>query len=370
MAVYGCVGLLADSVATLPTLLLNGPDIATSKPIRGGSPLLDQPYAEISRVDWWTQFIWGLALRGNFFGRIIERDSELWPVQIQPIPAERVQLRRIPGTGALEYRYFGQVVPIDDVFHVRNQSMPGMAIGLNPIEVCGLTFGIALAQSRYQEAFFLNSADPRGVIEMPGDLDVNEAKAWVKSWLSAHQGLNQAHLPAVLTQGAKFNPISISPVDAQLLQALEFSEEQIVGRVYRVPVHMVGMVDKVSSWGRGIEQQERGFNTNTLAPYYRKGAEALNAITRPGQYVVFDLRERLKSSTLERAQTGSLGMLAGYMVADDARELVDLAPLPDGQGQIPMVGLNMQLLQAQLQQIQQSQQSQNEPQGDGSGGNS
>jgi hypothetical protein len=121
-----------------------------------------------------------------------------------------------------------------------------MAIGLNPIEICGLAFGLALAQDRYAESFFVNSADPRGVIEMPGDLDVNEAKAWVKSWLASKQGINQAHLPAVLTQGAKFNPISISPTDSQLLEALGFSEERISGRIYRVPPHLIGLTDKVS----------------------------------------------------------------------------------------------------------------------------
>ena len=67
-AVYGCCGLIADNVGGLPTQLRDGPDLKSSKPLPS-SPLLDQPYVEISRRDWWVQFIWGLALRGNFFGQ-------------------------------------------------------------------------------------------------------------------------------------------------------------------------------------------------------------------------------------------------------------------------------------------------------------
>ena len=306
-------------------------------------------------MDWWGQFVWGLALRGNFFGQIIERDADLYPVQIRPIPNDKVGVRRNRQTGLLEYRFFGKLINQDDVFHVRYQSLPGELMGINPIQVSALTFGTALAQGRYAQGFFENSADPRGVIEMPGDLDVNEAKAWVKSWLSAHQGLNQAHLPAVLTQGAKFNPITISPVDSQLLGALGYSEEVIVGRVFRIPMHMVGMTDKVSSWGKGIEQQERGYNSNTLAPYYKTGAEAITAISRPGQYAVFDLRGELAASTLERAQTGSLGMLGGFLVPDDARALLGLAPLPNGEGQNLALPMNAILLQQALQQMQSGQ---------------
>lgn len=360
-AVYGAVGLLADSVAGLPTLYLNGPDIATAKPVKGGSPLLDQPYSELSRQDWWRQFIWGLALHGNFLGQIVERDADLYPVQIKPIHPDKVQLRRNQQTGALEYRFYGKLIPLQDVFHVRYQSMPGMVIGLNPIEVCALAFGLSLAQDRYAEGFFINGADPRGVIQVPGVLDVNEAKAMLRSWLSAHQGLNSAHLPAVLTEGAEFKPITISPHDSQLLEALGFSEERIVGRIFRVSPHLLGMQEKQTSFGKGIESMTRGFTDFTLAPYYSVGAEALTAISPPGRYVVFDLRELQAPTMLERAQIGSLGMLAGYMLPDDARKLLGLAPLPNGEGQHLTMPINSQLLQQVLDQIAAGQAADNAP---------
>lgn len=370
-AVYGACSLLADSVSSLPTILRNSPDKATAKVLKP-SPLLEQPYAEISRTDWWAQFVWGLSLRGNFYGLVVERDKDGYPVQIKPVHNDSVQIRRLTD-GSLEYRFYGQPIPFKDVFHVRNQSHPGSLVGLSPIQICALSFGLNIAQMRYAEAFFLNSASPQGVIEVPGPLDVTETRKMYRGWLAAHQGLNKAHLPAVLTEGAKFNPITISPVDSQLLEALNFSSLQIYGQIFRIPPHMLGMIEKSTSFGRGIEQQERNFFTNTLIGPLTRGAEAMTRVHPPGQYVGFDTSERLRGTALERAQTASLMLLAGAWCADNARATFDQPPLPDGQGQFTYAPINTELLVQALQALKESE---SEPQGDepdepanGNGGN-
>jgi HK97 family phage portal protein len=244
-AVYGCVGLIADSVSSLPIELRTGPTRKGTGLLKP-TPLLLKPYAEISRRDWWTQFIWSLALRGNFYGQVIQRDGQGFPVQIKPIHNDAVQMWRDQASGEIVYRFYGAKIPLQDVFHVRYQSTSGNIIGLNPIQVMALTFGNAVAQQRFVESFFLNSANPMGVIEVPGYLDRAETRKMMRSWIAAHQGLGAANLPAILTDSATFKPITISPNDAQLLEALGFSEQQICGRIFRVPPHMVGIVDKTT----------------------------------------------------------------------------------------------------------------------------
>jgi HK97 family phage portal protein len=216
-----------------------------------------------------------------------------------------------------------------------------------------MAFGIAIAQDRFVESFYLNSANPMGVIEVPGPMDLPETRKMLRGWLAAHQGLNKANLPAILTEDAHFKPITISPADSQLLEALQFSESCISGRIFRIPPHMVGMVDRTTSWGKGIEQQERGFVTNTLVGYLVRGSEAMTSVHPPGQYVSFDTSERLRGTALERAQTGSLGMLAGWVCADDVRDTFDLPPLPNGEGQNVYVPINTELLQMALEQLKQ-----------------
>jgi hypothetical protein len=186
-----------------------------------------------------------MALRGEFLGHVVERDRLLYPTQIKPIHNDYAAIRRL-ANGSLEYRFYGSVVPLADVVHVRFQSTPGNIRGLNPIQVCAMSFGLAIAQDRYAESFFLNSATPRGVIQVPGSLDLVETKKMLRSWLAAHQGINQANLPAILTEGSEFKPITISPNDSQLLEALQFSESRVCGRIFRVPPHMVGIVERTT----------------------------------------------------------------------------------------------------------------------------
>jgi len=359
-AVYGCVGLLSSSVATAPLRLVNDdiPSKARQLPL---SPLMTKPYAEISRLEWIVQFVASLALRGNFYGQIIERDRDLYATQVKPIPADEVKVRR-DYSGKLEYRFFGKLVPLDDVVHVKMISMPGMLKGVNPIEALRLTFGLSLETTRYGESFFRNSAFPSGAIETDASLDQTETEALARSWMAKHQGVGKANLPAVLTGGAKFKPITITPEDSQFLEARGYSAVEISGTIMRVPPHMVGLVDKTTSWGRGVEQQELGYTRNTLQDYTGRFEEMMTALHPPKQYAVVDLSHRLRGDTLERSQSGSLQMLAGLAVADEIRsELFDRPALPNGEGKKPFVPINTELLEKALEEVEAAKAAKDEP---------
>lgn len=353
-AVYGCCSLLADSVAALPLELRTGPERKTSTPLPL-TPLLKRPYAAISRRDWWIGFVWALALRGNFYGQIIERDNLGLPVQIKPIHNDAVQIWRDRATGKLIYRYYGVEVNFEDVFHIRYQLPPGEIVGLNPINLLALTFGNAIAKERFVESFYLNSANPMGVIEVQGYLDRAETRKMMRSWVAAHQGINKANLPAILTDNATFKPITISPLDSQLLETLQFSDVQICGRVFRVPPHLVGILER-NPGIRGIEQAERSFFANTLVGYLDIGREALTTVSRPGAYVHFNTTKRERGATLERAQAGALGMNSGFFLADEMRDWFDLPPLPNGNGQRSFMPINTQLLATAILTLKQMKQ--------------
>jgi HK97 family phage portal protein len=351
-AVYGSVGVLCDSMATLPFHLYSSLDPAKRRRLPP-TWLLTQPYSEISRVDWIVQFTMSLALRGNFYGQIVERDEDLYPTQIKPVHPDHTMVRRLPN-GRPEYRLNGKVVFTDDVWHVRYLSVPGSLVGLNPIEYLRYTIGLARAQDLYGTAFFSNDATPGGTIEVQGDLDSDETLKLARGWAQAHQGVGKARLPAVLTNGAKFNSISITPEDAQFLESRGFTEQQICGRIFRIPPHMVGIVDKSTSWGRGIEQQERGFVTNTLSGYIGRLEEGLTGL-HPGRFVRADLDQRLRGDRLSRAQAQSLGRLGGWLCADDIRAEEDMPPVPpspkdpeQAPGQAFVLPINTETLQQAL----------------------
>jgi len=358
-AVYGSLGVISDSMATLPFELFNSLDPATRRKLPP-SRLLEQPYVEISRMDWIVQYTMSVGLRGNFYGHIIERDQDLYPSQIKPIHPDQARVRRVaygPNKGAPEYWFEGKAVPIDDVFHVRYLSVPGSLIGLNPIEYLRHILGLARAQDLYGASYFANSANPSGVIQVPGDLDPEETRALAQGWMQAHQGIGNANLPAVLTGDAKFNPITITPEDSQFLESRQFSQSQISGMIFRVPPHMIGIVDRSTSWGTGIEQQERGYVTNTLSGYYGRLEAALTAVHPANRFVRANLSERLRGDTLQRYQAYGLGIASGFLCQDDARAAEHMPPLPDELGQTYLMPINAEpLKQAVMESIAASKQ--------------
>jgi len=348
-AVYGSVGVLADAVSTLPIHVVNNPESPTRKKLPPPR-LITEPYAEISLTDWWVQYTISMALRGNFFGQIIERDSELYATQIKPIHPDQTNVRRLPN-GEIQYRFLGKIVPNKDVFHVKYLSVPGALLGLNPVEYLRNSLGLARAQDLYGAAWFQNSAMPSGVIQVADDLDEDEIIKLARQWMSTHQGIGQSSLPAVLTGGSEFKAISMNPEDSQFIESRGFSQGEISGMLFRVPPHMIGIVDRSTSWGRGIEQQETGFVRNTLSSYLTRGERALTALLRPKEFVEFDIGMRMRGDRLERYQGYSLGMLGGWETADEIRAEEGKPPLPNGVGKVSLAPINTEPIEAMLERI-------------------
>ena len=310
-AVYGSVGVLIDAMVTSPLNLYSGQNQSTSRKLKP-SALIANPYAEISPEDWIGQYTMSLALRGNFFGKITARDENLYPSQIQPIHPDHARVARLPN-GTLEYRFWGEVVPIDDVFHIRLYSVPNASLGLNPIEYLKNTLGLARAADMYGASFFQNSAHPAGYISVPGELDEDEVRDMQMAWNAEHQGIGQSNRVGVLTGDAKWNQIQLKPEDMQFIQSRGYSASEISGFIFRVPPHMIGMVDKDTSWGAGIEQQELGFVRNTLSGYMVRLENAITRISPPNQFARFDLTQRLRGDAAQRAAYYQIMRVIGAM---------------------------------------------------------
>jgi len=356
--VYGCCSLLADSVVSLPLRVLDKPAWVNTAKELPTPLLLEKPYEPISRIDWLCAFIWSLALRGNFFGLIVERDWLGYPTQIMPLNPDMVR-PEITSKGVKWY-VAGHPINSENLFHVRYQVMPGMLLGLNPIGLLRHSLGLAHVMDVHATTVYKNSADPRGVIEAKGKLGETETKALAKSWMSAHQGTSKSSLPAVLTEEAKFNPISISPADQQLLEARKYSAEEISGLIFRIPPHKVGLNERSTSFGRGIEQQERSYVTDTLAGYLCRGELALTECLPPGEFANFNLHHRIRGDSVQRAQVGSLMMLCGAWCADDVRATFDMPPLPKGTGKETYVPINTEMYKMALEALKELQNSERE----------
>src|SRR5439155_16590060 len=125
--------------------------------------------------------------------------------------------------------------------------MPGSPTGMSPISYARQSIGLGLAAEKFGASFFGQGAHLSGVITVPGDLDKARARQMKESFEASHSGLPNAHAIGVLSGGAAWQAISISPEDAQFL-GTRAGQNLDIAMLYGVPPHMLGQVDRTTSW--------------------------------------------------------------------------------------------------------------------------
>ena len=202
--------------------------------------------------------------------------------------------------------------------------------------------GMGMACEEYGARFFANGAAPGGVLEHPGT--VKDPQKIRESWNSVYKGSANAHRIAVLEEGMKYTPIGISPEQAQFLETRKFQINEIA-RIFRVPPHMVGDLEKSSF--SNIEQQSLEFVKYTLEPWVIRWEQSimralLNAQEKEQYFVKFNLEGLLRGDYQSRMNGYAIARQNGWMSANDIRRLENLDQIPkeDG-GDLYLINGNM-----------------------------
>lgn len=336
-AVYACVRILAESVAGLPLHVYertaNG-----SKSTKPSHPLYrllhDEPNREMTSFVFRETLMSHLLLWGNAYAQII-RDGRGFPIALYPLLPDRMAVDRNE-SGELVYTYQsdkGQVkLRRENILHIPGLGFDGL-IGYSPIAMAKNAVGLALATEDYGATFFANGANPGGVLEHPGVIKPEQADRLRESWQSQFGGAN-AHKVAVLEEGLKFHQMSIPPEQAQFLETRKFQTNEIA-RIFRVPPHMVGDLEKSSF--SNIEQQSLEFVKYTLDPWVVRWEQSLQqALILPSEkatiFIKFNLDGLLRGDYQSRMQGYSTGIQNGFMSVNDVRGLEDMNLLTAEEG--------------------------------------
>jgi HK97 family phage portal protein len=225
-----------------------------------------------------------------------------------------------------------------DVFHVKglpDGSSGGLA-GLSVLAKARESVGLGLAAREYQARFFSNDASPRAVLEHPGKLTDGARDHLRESWEKIHKGLSNKHRLAVLEEGMKLNPYSVSPADAELLKTREFEIRDVANWI-GAPAHKLGDPTKTSF--ASLEQENQSYLDDALDPWLAKWeAEAWDKLLTERQkmadsHVVEFLRAALVRGDLAaRTAAYSSALQAGWMNRDEVRDRENLNPIPEGEG--------------------------------------
>ena len=353
-AVYSCVRILSEAVAGLPLHLYQYTD-KSSREKAVENPLYfllhDEPNTEMTSFVFRETLMTHLLLWGNAYAQII-RNGKGEVVGLYPLMPDRMTVNR-DEKGRLYYEYMvssddaktlkdGTVrLSPYDVLHIPGLGFDGL-VGYSPIAMAKNAIGLAIAAEEYGSKFYANGATPSGILEYPGT--VKEPDKVRESWNAGFGGSSNAHKIAVLEEGMKYTPISISPNEAQFLETRKFQINEIA-RIFRVPPHMVGDLEKSSF--SNIEQQSLEFVKYTLEPWLVRWEQAMQRSLIPQDdkskyFIKFNVDGLLRGDYQSRMQGYATARQNGWMSANDIRELenLDRIPAEDG-GDLYLINGNM-----------------------------
>lgn len=353
-AVYSCVRILAEAVAGLPLHLYRykedgGKERAIDNNLY--HLLHDEPNKEMSSFIFRETLMTHLLLWGNAYAQII-RNGKGEVVALYPLMPNKMQVDR-DENGELYYIYTrssdeaktmdGVTVYLTprDVLHIPGLGFDGL-VGYSPIAMAKNAIGLAIATEEYGAKFFANGAAPSGVLEHPGT--IKDPSRLRENWNSTFGGSANSGKVAVLEEGMKYTPISISPEQAQFLETRKFQIDEIA-RIFRVPPHMVGDLEKSSF--SNIEQQSLEFVKYTLDPWVIRWEQSLsrallNDDEKRKYFFKFNLEGLLRGDYESRMSGYAVARQNGWMSANDIRELenMDKIPAEDG-GDLYLINGNM-----------------------------
>ncbi|MDR3427951.1 phage portal protein [Silvimonas sp.] len=343
-AVYAAVSLIGGAVANLPLQVFrNTPEGLQRVDAEHSLWWLfnEQPSTIWSAPVAWEYAMTSLLFHGDSFWRVLRPSPfssdisgfEPWnplAVDVQKIDG-RLKYTMVDDLGAVF------VLDQDDVLHVPGVGFNGLR-GMSALRHGALrqAVGVARAADDYAGSFFANGARPDFALSTDEKkLSEESVELLRETWSERHQGPGRAHRPAILTGGLKVQELTMSAEDAQLLETRRFEIEDIA-RIFGVPPHMIGAMDKTTAWGSGIEQLAISFVRFTLSRHLVKfQAEINRKCFRTARYQArFDTwaLERGDLKTLFDALRSGVGRVGepGIISINEARERLGYTKHADG----------------------------------------
>ena len=279
-AVFACVSLIAETIASLPCILYRRLDEDGGKERarkhRLYRTLRFRPNPWMTPMDFFGCGQMHAGLRGNAYQEIKDdgrTTPELHPIHPDLMTVEQLESGRVrfkarhPKTG--EERILSQ----DQVVHVRDLSSDGFT-GQARAALAREAIGVAAAGEAFVAKFFKNDATGRLIIRHPGHLDAKKKDELRTEYTKNYAGWANRSKMMLLTHGVEATELGKQSDSGFIVDPRKFQTSDIA-RFWRVPGFMIGLEEKSTSWGTGIAEMKQGLVTFTLKPWTDRWAQAL-----------------------------------------------------------------------------------------------
>jgi HK97 family phage portal protein len=329
-AVWASARLLSEAVAGLPLVFTDG----EGKPVR--NDVVDVFAGKVNRYqtrfEFFETMMLNLVMRGNCYA--IKQYSGTRLVGLLPVMASQMETRLLADGSVAHYYYNDKDVTVyaeDSIWHVR--LFGNGIVGLSPLGYARNTIGTALAGEKRITAIFQNGAKPSGVLMIDKTLKQEQREQIRQEFNELREGNGDRLM--VLEASMKYETVSMSPEDIELLDSRRFSIEDLA-RFFGVPSVLINDTSGSTTWGSGIEQLVQGFYKLNLRPYLERFESSItHNLMKPADRVKakveFDFDSILRADQAARYESYNKAINAGLMTPNEAREKESLPPLPGGE---------------------------------------
>jgi HK97 family phage portal protein len=340
-AVYRCVSILANVLAMFPKgmheRLSRGRREAPEHPL---DPLISfRPNSRQSAFEFWRQVCFHLVLRQNAYVQIVQGPAGRgWVGQLVPLHPDRISGPERLADGKLRYWYKrlddNQKIPLIggiDIWHLQGLSEDGLK-GLSMMDVASDSIGTSIAAEHHAARYFERGVKATGLLQHPGRLTKETAQEMGESFGRVYGGEAGMGKTPVLWDDMKFVPLTMTMKDAEFLDSRKFSVAEIA-RWFGVPPHMVGDVERSTSWGTGIEQQGLHFLIYSLLPWIEMLEQSIRftLVVQPEKfYAKFNVNAILRMDAKSQAEVFAILIDKKVLSPNECRELLERNPYDGG----------------------------------------
>ena len=336
-AVFACVTIIASDIAKLRIKLVDEDATGIATEVKTQSPFLPvlaKPNRYQTRIKFMEQWIVSKLLYGNTFA-LKQRDGRGIVNALYVLDAQRVT-PLVADDGSVYYKLAADhlselsdaiTVPASEIIHDTMVSLWHPLIGVSPIYACGLSATMGNRIQGNSTKFFDNMSRPSGALTAPGAISDEVAERLKKSWEENFGGNNFGRL-AVLGDGLKYEAMTIPANEAQLIEQLKWTVED-VARCFHVPLFKLGGPEppRVS-----VESLNQTYYSDCLQALIESAEACLDeGLSLPSGYrTEFDLEGLMRMDTAARYDAKNKAVAGGWMAPNEARAGENLRPVAGG----------------------------------------
>lgn len=335
--VWCCIDRRANVIASLPFFvfdrLANGQkDLDSARSSRLFGLLHDSPNARMTPFEFWRTMMMNHDLRGNAYARIDRDERTGEALALWPMPADQVSSAVLPdGQMVYAYRIDNDVAILaaENVLHLKG--LGNGTVGLSKLDFMRVTMDEAAKAQATASRLFGANGKPTGVLMVDQVLKPEQREKIRQNFAGmATEGVGRLF---VLEASMKYQQLTLSPEDQELLETRKFSVEEIC-RWFDVPP-VLAYHSNVTTWGSAIETILDGWYKVTIGPMLKNIEQAVSKrvmtpAQRARQSVEFNFDALLRGNAKDRAELYAKLTQNGIMTRNEARQLENLPPDPGG----------------------------------------